>query len=242
MTKEEIVREIQRTAAGNAGVPLGISTFEKQTGIRVSDWFGKFWRSWGDAVRDAGFEANTRTPRIDDDRLLERYAQLTRELCHVPSKADLRLAKRRDPTLPSEVAFTRRFGTYADVRLRARDWCVGKPEFSDVASVLGEAAGQSRGDGTSGTRAVDVGFVYLIKHGSRAEYKLGRTSNPVRREGEMRLQLPERVKPVHYIETDDPSGIEAYWHARFASKRKEGEWFALSADDVRAFKKWKRIS
>jgi hypothetical protein len=82
----------------------------------------------------------------------------------------------------------------------------------------------------------------LIKHGSRSEYKIGRTSNPIRREGEMRLQLPERVKPVHYIETDDPAGVETYWHTRFATKRKEGEWFALSPDDVRAFKKWKRIS
>lgn len=85
------------------------------------------------------------------------------------------------------------------------------------------------------------GYVYLLKHGSRREYKIGHTNNPLRREGEIGILLPEKVTPVHVIKTDDPSGVENYWHRRFAEKRKEGEWFALSAGDVRAFKRWKRI-
>jgi len=86
-----------------------------------------------------------------------------------------------------------------------------------------------------------IQIFYLLKHGSRREYKIGRTNNPLRREGEIGIQLPEKLQPLHYIKTDDPVGVEAYWHMRFASKRKEGEWFALSAQDVRAFNRWKRI-
>jgi hypothetical protein len=86
-----------------------------------------------------------------------------------------------------------------------------------------------------------TGYVYLLKYGRGRDYKIGRTRNPLRREGQVALELPDELEPIHYIKTDDPRGIESYWHARFRTKRKRGEWFALTADDVRAFKRWKRI-
>jgi hypothetical protein len=80
-----------------------------------------------------------------------------------------------------------------------------------------------------------LGFVYLARMGKY--YKIGHTGSVGRRQYEIALQLPEKLTLVHSISTDDPAGIEAYWHKRFEQKRANGEWFELAAQDVRAFKR-----
>lgn len=69
--------------------------------------------------------------------------------------------------------------------------------------------------------------------------KIGRINAAGRREYELAIQLPEKAVKVHEIRTDDPPGIEAYWHNRFATKRRGGEWFDLDAADVKVFKRRK---
>ena len=117
-------------------------------------------------------------------------------------------------------------------------YCAKTPGFDDVAaicrSVVAEAkkgAPQEQAPGAD----TQIGFVYLARMGKY--HKIGHTGSLGRREYELALQLPEKLRLIHSIRTDDPAGIEAYWHKRFEHKRAKGEWFELSAQDVLAFKR-----
>jgi hypothetical protein len=242
MNKEDILKEIKRTAEANGGVTLGEQRFLGETGIKRSDWYGKIWARWSDAIREAGFSPNALQTAYDVSHLFDNYIKLTRELGYLPTDGELRLKSTKDPTFPSQSTFLLRFRSKIELIKQLLEYCEKNEGYEDIVQLCGNYV--PRKDKVSiGSQSTDVkiGFVYLLKHGSRREYKIGKTFNPIRREGEIALQLPEKLEPIHYIKTDDPSGIETYWHNRFSDKRKEGEWFELSSSDVQAFKKWKRI-
>ena len=242
MNREHIITEIKRTAKANGGKALGWRRFEKETGIRYYDWYGQFWTRWGDAVREAGVVANIMSEAYDENFLIEKLIMLTRSLKRVPVVGDLLIAAKNDSTFPSEKVF-RRLGSKPNRVSRVIAFCEANHKYDDVSAlwklvIIPEHQLDTKEVASNPSMH---GYVYLLKHGSRQEYKIGRTNNPIRREGEISIQLPEKLQPVHYIETDDPAGIENYWHTRFSTKRKEGEWFELTATDIRAFKRWKRI-
>jgi hypothetical protein len=238
MTKEHIVDEIRRTAKENGGVPLGHRLFEQQTGIRYYDWFGKHWSRWGDALQEAGFAPNTfLKDAFTDDFLVEKLIALIRELGRFPGKGDLRLKKRSDPTLPNDKVFSSHFGPVAKLKHVVVEYCRTHPGFDDIPTLCGPISLGDKQPSSDKPITEVVGFVYLMKHGKH--FKIGKTNAMGRREYELAIQLPEKLRTVHTIKTDDPDGIEEYWHKRFAAKRGNGEWFDLTSADVQAFKRRK---
>jgi len=239
--KEGILREIARCAAENNGVPLGKRRFEAATDIRESDWSGRYWARWSDAIREAGFEPNALRERLlDDEGLLRCLALLTQQLGHYPTGPEMRMHHRSNPDFPNQSTFTLRLGKRSvQVELLA-GYTSAHSEFADVYDICAPLL--AREDivfAPADTTRQSCGYLYLVRSGRY--HKIGRSNHLGRRAYEIALQLPEKLQMVHSIETDDPVGIEQYWHERFADRRSNGEWFLLSSADVAAFKLRRRF-
>ena len=219
---------------------LWAQAFFNVTGIKRSDWLGKYWVRWGDALKEAGLEANEFQSAYDIDYLCERYIELIRELGHIPVEAELRIKAHSDKTFPSHSAFLARLGTKNERLLLLAQFCGSSQSHIDLAAMCREAIQNSETlpERQDNSEAVaQDGYVYMIKSGPH--YKIGYTNDFNRRGKEIAIELPERSTTIHIISTDDPSGIEAYWHNRFKSRRANGEWFTLTSLDVKAFRRRK---
>ena len=238
MKKADILEEIKRTAEANGRVPLGMQKFASETGIKVSDWRGTHWVRWSDAVREAGLAPNQLTGAYDSKELLNEYAQLAQDLGRLPTDPDLRIKHCNDSRFPPANTFNKRLGTKSALVKQLLEFCRAREEYADVVRLCEEYAPRHREVfKESSDQDAEIGFVYLIKSGRY--YKIGKTNAAGRRQYELAIQLPERPKTIHVIRTDDPNGIEAYWHKRFEAKRKNGEWFDLDSKDVIAFRRRK---
>jgi hypothetical protein len=238
MSKEQILSEIRRTATENGGVPLGEDRFSTASGIRRADWFGKYWVRWGDAVREAGFRPNRFNEALQEEYILTKLADFVKDLGHFPVSGELRLKARNDPKFPSHNTFIRLGKTKKARAEKLRIFCLER-DHKDVAEIcapITESAIEPESEAEP-MKNIEYGFVYLMKSGKY--YKIGRTDSLGRREWELKIALPDEIKTIHSIKTDDPKGIEKYWHERFKDRRKNGEWFELSHDDVVAFRRRK---
>ncbi len=238
MNKQDIIYEIKRTAEMNQGRPLGKERFAAETGIQISDWYGKYWARWGDALIEAGYSPNKLQTAFDDEFVIEKLITLIREIRRFPVAGELRLKAQQDKEFPSHNVFNR-VGKKSELVKKVIEYCESRGGFDDVIEICKPIAIIENSDLTTSQEGVTIGFVYLMKSGKY--YKVGRSFCVERRKYELGIKLPEEIEIIHQIKTDDPQGIENYWHTRFQDKRKKGEWFELSSRDVKAFKKWKKI-
>lgn len=237
VNKTDIIEAIRRTAKENGGIPLGRGRFVRETGIKERDVY-KFWSSFGEAHREAGFEPNTLRAAHSVELLIESVISLMREVGRFPTHANFIGRRYKDSKFPNPESF-RRLGNKEEMIRKIHENAKQKG-YNDIIEMCAPAIQSSRKtENDDGAQGQVFGEVYLCKSGRY--YKIGKSTDFDRRISE--IKMPHKTEEIHRIKTDDPSGVEAYWHKRFAKKRmNNSEWFDLSFADVRAFKCWRRIT
>lgn len=129
-------------------------------------------------------------------------------------------------------AFVKHLGKRAVMIELVRTYAMEHPAYRSVLNLVPEAEDTANAEAVA---EVADGAVYMLKLGRH--YKIGKSFRVPQRHREIAIELPQKPDVIHVITTDDPSGIELYWHTRFAAKRTNGEWFALTREDIRAFKR-----
>lgn len=233
--RDHILAEIRRLTAANGGQAPGVQTFARETGIAGHHWRGKLWARWGDALVEAGFAPNQFTERTDAEAVLQGFAAVCRKYRRLPTWDEVRLYRQSDPSIPSERAMRERFGGRDELIAALAQRASTDEGFADLKATLPD--GPQPAPRPTPRASTPDGFVYLIQSGDF--YKIGRSDDLERRVKQIAVALPNKAVLVHSIRTDDPPGIEAYWHRRFADRRANGEWFRLTSLDVSAFRKRK---
>lgn len=141
---------------------MGKDRFFQETGIKGSDWFGKFWSRWGDAVIEAGFSPNKLQAAYPEDELILKFIGLIRELRRVPVTGELRLKRLNDPSFPNDKVFFSRFGAKNQIVAKILNYCRANSGFEDVVQIcaLHEPDGAESAT-QGGIQDQEVGSVYF---------------------------------------------------------------------------------
>lgn len=78
-------------------------------------------------------------------------------------------------------------------------------------------------------RSSKDGYVYILHLGDY--YKIGRTTNPEKRFGEY-TKLMEQPKTICCVYVENYKQVEKELHLMFRNKNTNGEWFALSDEEL----------
>ena len=241
--RDEILNETRRLGKEKGGKAPSEKELDLNAGIKNYYWH-QYWTKITDLQKEAGFSPNTflKTPH-DPNALCKEFITLIRELGKWPTKAEIEVKHNREKGFPGSSIFYRKLGNINDLAKNILEYAE-KHNYNDVVKICADVIKLNKNDDNlemARTRKKIHGWVYLIKHGHYNQFRIGQTTNLLRRWKENKIELPEEPSHVHSIETVDPEGVEKYWLNRFSSKKMNGDWFNLSPADVQEFRSWKKI-
>ncbi|HTK03220.1 MAG TPA: GIY-YIG nuclease family protein [Alphaproteobacteria bacterium] len=249
LTKEDILKEIQKWAKENGGNSPSEKTLREKVGIPKWDWIA-YWPKITDMQREAELIPNDfDNTKYSNQDLCKKFIKLMREKGKWPSRDEMDFERRHNPKFPASATFYDKFGKVRGLALTILGYVKDKKGYDDVVEICNPILEKFEQNELSEKYSPEGGrgYVYLLKTTLKnaTAYKIGKTKDLARRIKQLR-QPSNREELIHSIETDDIDGVEKYWHDRFEIKRlyssePQDEWFDLNTSDVKAFKRWKRI-
>jgi hypothetical protein len=235
MTRDQIVKRIRELAAERGG-HVGFREFLKEIG-RPEQWIrGQSWfNGWNTLLAELGLTTKRfEPPRRSATDSVSAITALARRLDRWPTEDEFRRERAVNDAIPSTAYIRKLRRSSRELAALIGTYARADPDNETLKRLAAETVDVEEDDAAKGKGRVN-GYVYMLRSGRR--YKIGKSNDPSRRFREVRLELPDETAQVHAIATDDPAGIEAYWHRRFEAKRvRNTEFFDLNGDDVRAFK------
>lgn len=76
------------------------------------------------------------------------------------------------------------------------------------------------------------GYVYFVQEHLNGSFKIGKTKHIDRRMNLFKVKLPFENELIFLIKSGNHHQTEVAFHKHFAHKRLEGEWFALTREDM----------
>ena len=199
------------------GGHVSIRAFHAATGIPDHQILGTYWATWNEALAEAGAATTSFfQPKIEEGLVIEALAKLIDRLKKWPAQNELILERRRNSSFPS-IKVIRRVSRETSFASKLVSYCAEHPGLATAAKIAAQRMKTEEAEPPAIGRTPTSGYVYMMRSGRR--YKIGYTNSPSRRHREVRLDLPDPTTLVHTIATDDPGGIEAYWHTGVFSLR-----------------------
>jgi hypothetical protein len=242
VTKNEIIAQIRKLAKEANGTPPGQRKFASETGIKEHVWRGKIWVKWTDALAEAGHDALEWQTGYEDNYLLSKIAGLAAKIGRFPSQTEIQFESAQNADFPGHKSFTRRWSMSQLAEALAKHAVeTGNSVVAGWAETYLTKKPVTAQSDITVEKGVAKGHVYMQQVDKK--FRIGKTNSLVGRYRQVQLETPHQVEYVHTILTDDPEGVEKYWHKRFKPLKLQigGDWYALKASDIAAFKRWKKI-
>ncbi|MDO9415386.1 GIY-YIG nuclease family protein [Pararhizobium sp.] len=204
--RDEVIKKIVALAQRNDGKPPGVERFEAETGIKRHKLLGPIWRTWADALGEAGFAPNVLNKAFSDEKILSSVLEISKAIGRFPTTGDLAFETTRRPDAPNRKTIGKRWNM-VELAEALVTYAEGLGETDVVAN-----ARQYLSTRTPRAASVEIaedkfpsGYVYMQRHGN--DYKIGFTSSLSKRGRQIQIELPQEIELVHSILTDDPSGV-----------------------------------